>query len=166
MKYAQLVIALLFTTFATAQNFIDKHYASYQDLDESTVIHVAPKSKRGYSILENGYESLVDIKDKQSRFGFFIDQEDDVIYEIVGLGTDNGGIFVVSITGEMRLDMVAEIINEFQEEGQFSKLSPLKKYDSVVFEAYPNPASNLHILGSTKYCKSSSRDRGAFFYAM
>jgi len=97
--------------------------------------------KRGYSILEKNFESLVDIKDKESRFGFFIDQEGDIIYEIVGIGTDEGGLFVVSVTGEMRLDMISNIINEIQTNERLKDLAPLKKYDTVAFEIYPNPAN-------------------------
>jgi len=185
MKYIVTFLSLFIINLVTAQNFIDRHFDSYQDREDATIVHVAPKSfdiasylipenteesakakelvgsitsldlvavedfaealpeyKRGYSILENGFESLVDIKDKGSRFGFFIDQEDDIIYEIVGIGAVDGSFFLVSVTGEMRLEMVASIINEIQDQGTFKQLAPLKEYDTKAFEIYPNPASS------------------------
>jgi len=185
MKYTITFLSLFIINLASAQNFIDRHFDTYQDRDDATIVHVAPKSfdiasylipehteesakakelvssitsldvvavedypealteyKRGYSILENGFESLVDIKDKGSRIGFFIDQEDDIIYEVVGIGAVDGSFFLVSITGEMRLEMISSIINEIQEKGHFEQLAPLKEYDTTAFEIYPNPSSS------------------------
>ena len=98
--------------------------------------------KRGYSILENKFESLIDIRDKANRGGLFIDQEDDIIYEIVGIGAFDGSFVVVSITGEMRLEMISSIINEIQEKGNFEQLAPFKEYDATAFQIYPNPAAS------------------------
>jgi len=44
MKLLTTALALFTFTFATAQNFIDRHFDAYVDMDESTVVHVAPKS--------------------------------------------------------------------------------------------------------------------------
>ena len=106
-----------------------------EDFDAAT-----QEYKRGYNILENGFESLVDIKDKGSRMSFFIDQEDEVIYEIAGIGAVEDDFFIVSITGEMRLDMISSIINEIQEKGHLEKIMPLKEYDTTACLLYTSPS--------------------------
>lgn len=185
MRYFLTFLSLCIASYTFGQNFIDRNFEEYVDLDESTVIHVAPKSfeiaaqvipdnteesskikeivssitsldlvavedlenanseyKRGRSVLDRSMEQLVDVKSKDGKFGLFIDQENDIIYEIVGIGTDDDDFFVVSITGEMRLDMISEIINEVQNNAQVKNLAPFKKYDSVMFDIYPNPVSS------------------------
>lgn len=185
MKVIITSTILLIATFCSAQNFIDRHFDQYEDLDETTVVHVTAKSfelasfvlpdndeeakemkdfiasvksldliavpdlsnasaeyKRGTSILENNFEELMNIKDKSSRFSLFIDEENDIVYELVGIGIDDESkLFVVSITGEMDLAIIGSVINNL-ESGELKPFKKMKDYDAGAFKIYPNPVGS------------------------
>ena len=58
MKYAITFLSLFIINLTSAQNFINSHFDSYQDRDDATIIHVAPKSFdiASYLIPENSEE--------------------------------------------------------------------------------------------------------------
>lgn len=95
----------------------------------------------GVKLLEGQFEELVNIKDKDNRFSFFIDEEDNVVYELVGIGYSDGEFFVGTITGEMRLDIIAKALNDIN----IDEIKPLRKLAEVEaseFEVYPNPVQS------------------------
>lgn len=97
--------------------------------------------RRGVRILEAGYKELINIKDKASHYSFYIDSNDDIVYELVGIGNDENDFFVVSVTGEMKLDLIASIISKIDSD-DFSPLAKLGEYDAAQFELYPNPVNS------------------------
>jgi len=185
MKFLLTTTILFLASICFGQNFIDRHFGDYEDLDESTVIHVTSKSfelasfvlpenddetrdikefvasvkafdligvpglsnakdeyKRGLSILDNGFEELMNIKEKSSRFSLFIDEENDVVYEVVGIGIDEDAeLFVFSVTGEMDLEMIGSILNKIESE-ELVSFKKVKSYDAAAFNIYPNPVSS------------------------
>ena len=183
MKNILTLLFLSISMIGFSQNFIDRNFGQYEDLDETTVIHVTAKSfelasfviptnddeerelsefvgsiealdlisvpelatakteyASGKATLDKTFEELVNVKDKGSRFALYIDQENDIVYELVGIGYDEGDFFVVSVTGAMDLDALSSVINKIDSD----KLKPLKKmgsYNATDFEIYPNPVS-------------------------
>ncbi len=191
MKNIITLALLFFSLMAQSQNFIDTHFPQYEDLEESTVIHVTAKSfelasfvipaddkegeelrefiasvksvdfvsvdalanakdeyKRGNSILENGFEELMNIKEKGNRFSFYIDQENDIVYELVGIGISEDEFFLVSVTGEMKLDVISSMISKIDSD-QLKPLRKLKEYQASDFEVYPNPVRSSSSLNVT-----------------
>ena len=61
--------------------------------------------EKGLNSLGNAFDELVNVKDKENRFSVLIDEEDGVVYELVGLGTesDEGRFIAFSLTGEIPL---------------------------------------------------------------
>lgn len=183
MKNIITFLLLAISTVAFSQNFIDRNFGQYEELDETTVVHVTAKSfelasfviptndeetkelgefigsiealdlisvpelanakteySRGRATLEKTFEELVNVKDKGNRFALYIDQENDIVYELVGIGYDEDDFFVVSVTGAMDLDALSSVINKIDSD----QLKPLKKmssYNATDFEIYPNPVS-------------------------
>lgn len=93
----------------------------------------------GIELLEGKYEELLNVKDKENRISVFIDEENDIVYELVGIGYSEGEFFVGTITGEMKLEIIASVINDID----IDEIKPLKKLAEVEasnFEVYPNPA--------------------------
>jgi len=174
---------VMITMIGYSQNFIDRNFSQYEDLDETKVIHVTAKSfelasfviptnddetkelsdfvgsiealdlisvpdlanakaeyTKGKNILDKTFEELVNIKDKGSRFSLYIDQENDVVYELVGIGNDEGEFFVVSITGAMDLATLSSVISKIDSD-QLKPLSKIKSYNATDFDIYPNPVS-------------------------
>ena len=178
-------LILCFAFYLTqAQNFIDKHFTEYEDLDNSTVVHVSAKSfdlasfvlptndedekelsefvgsinaldviavpdlaiasseyQRGVNILERSFSELVNIKEKGDRVSFYIDERNDIVYEVVGIGHDDEELFVVSITGEMDLSMIGAILSKIDDDN-FKPISKLNEFDASEFKIFPNPVNS------------------------
>lgn len=183
MKIILTILCSLTFVFAYGQNFIDKNFSQYEDMEASTAVHVSAKTfelasyvipendeeerelrefvasvrsldlvkiddlenagsefQRGIRLLEGSFSELMNIKDKRNKVSVFIDADDEYVYELVGIGVDENEFFVASITGEMKLDIIAAIISKMDSE-DFSPLGQLKEYDVNAFEIYPNPVN-------------------------
>ena len=113
-------------------------------LDVIAVDHidnVVGEYNRGISILDNGYEELVKVKDKGDRFSVYIDENDGTVFEIVGIGATDGEFIVASITGEMSLEIISDILRTMNS-GEFKPFSKMKAFEAVDFAVYPNPSNN------------------------
>ena len=183
MKNILTLLFLSVSMIGFSQNFIDRNFGQYEDLDETTVIHVTAKSfelasfviptndeetkelgefvgsiealdlisvpdlsiakseyAKGRGILEKSFEELVNVKDKGNRFALYIDQENDIVYELVGIGYDEDDFFVVSVTGAMDLDALSSVISKIDSD-QLKPLKKMSEYNTTDFEIYPNPVS-------------------------
>ncbi len=181
--FISFILIFQFIT-AQSQNFIDKHFSSYENMDESTVVHVAAKTfdlasvvlpsnneeqaevkelvstiesldvvaidnlenaqselQRGLRILEGEFEELMNMKDGSNRFHLFIDEEDDIVYELAGIGKDETEFILLSITGEIPLEVLSELLSRIETE-QVIPVTPLKKFDASAFSVYPNPVKS------------------------
>tara|TARA_B100000497_G_scaffold127588_1_gene169921 strand:- start:2349 stop:3128 length:780 start_codon:yes stop_codon:yes gene_type:complete len=100
---------------------------------------------KGLNNLDNAFDELVNVKDNENRFSIQIDEEDGIVYEVIGLGTegDEGNFIAFSLTGEIPLEMVGEIINKAQSKGgkNFTDLLDDKTIVIDEFKVFPNPTS-------------------------
>ncbi len=86
------------------------------------------------------YEELMNIKHQEGNFSLFIDEDDGIVYEIVGTGENDNNFVIFSLLGEMRLDQVGELINKIDEQGiKVLKDIDLKSIEEV--KVYPNPVT-------------------------
>ena len=86
------------------------------------------------------YEELMNIKDKEGNFSLFIDEEEGIVYEIVGTGASDDDFVIFSLLGKMRLDQVGELINKIDDQGiKVLKDLDIKSIEDV--KVYPNPVT-------------------------
>jgi len=86
------------------------------------------------------YEELMNIKDKEGNFSLFIDEEEGIVYEIVGTGASDDDFVLFSLLGRMRLDQVGDLINKIDDQGiKVLKDIDLKSIEDV--KVYPNPVT-------------------------
>ena len=99
--------------------------------------------KTGLSDIGGDYEELMRIRDGQTRFGIFVDEEDDVVYEVVGLGVVDGEFVALSLLGEMDLNKISEFVAQADSD-VFEPLKRMSEYGPSDLKVYPNPiqASN------------------------
>ena len=188
MRILLTLLLSLTISLTYAQNFIDSNFGQYEDLDETTVVHVSGKTfeyaayvipendeeeielkefvasvrsldliavddleeagseyQRGIRALERNYDELMNIKEDGNRVSIFIDADDEYVYELVGIGYDDNDFFVASVTGEMKLDVIANIISNMDSE-EMAPLAQMKNYDINAFEIYPNPVNGATTL--------------------
>lgn len=99
----------------------------------------------GLSKLNDNFDELVNVKDQESRFSVHIDEEDGIVYELVGLGSesDEGKFLAFSLTGEIPLEMIGEIMNKVESKGGKDLMNILddKEIEISSINVYPNPTS-------------------------
>ena len=101
--------------------------------------------EKGLNSLGNAFDELVNVKDKENRFSVLIDEEDGVVYELVGLGTesDEGRFIAFSLSGEIPLEMIGDIMNKVQSQGgeDFTDIIKDSEIEISNMKVFPNPIS-------------------------
>jgi len=96
--------------------------------------------KKGKNSIAGEYEELMRVRDEGTRFAIFVDEEDDVVYEVVGLGVVEGEFLALSLVGEMDLNKIAEFVGKIENDA----LEPFKRiseFNANEVKVYPNPIS-------------------------
>jgi hypothetical protein len=106
-----------------------------------------PKSEynKGLKTLRATHEDLISIRDKNNNFSFFIDEEDGIIRELVGIGTEENSFMVFSLLGSIDVEELSVITDMIQDK----KSLPIGKEKTKAiteFKVYPNPVANTSIL--------------------
>lgn len=97
--------------------------------------------KKGINDVKDDYEELMRVRDEGTKFAVFVDEEDDVVYEIVGLGIVDGEFIALSLVGEMDLNKIADFISKTESEA-LAPLKRLEEFNPDELKVYPNPASS------------------------
>lgn len=117
-----------------------------QDIESFSLIKVpAPvdalgEFKKGLNSLSDSYEELVRVRDEGTRFAVFIAEENDIVYEIVGLGAVDGEFIALSLVGRMDLNKVADFVSKIDNEA-FEPLKRMSDINPAEVKVYPNPAT-------------------------
>lgn len=96
--------------------------------------------KSGESILDRNMDELVSIVDKDNVFKVYVDEEDGIVYEIVGIGNGCEGMMVFSLLCELRLEQVGKVVSKINA-NDIGGLSDLKDVSLDKIRVYPNPAT-------------------------
>ena len=96
--------------------------------------------KKGINDVKGEYDELMRVRDEGTKFAVFVDEENDVVYEIVGLGVVDGEFIALSLVGEMDLNKIAEFISKADSEA-FEPLKRLNDFKPADMKVYPNPAN-------------------------
>ena len=147
------VIHVSALTFQYASNFVPQNEQEAKEFKEflqsinsfdlvkiSDLAEASNEYRNGLNLLGNNFDELLNVKDKESRFSLYIDEEDGVVYELVGLGVDDKDFVVFSLTGEMRLEQIGDIIGKIQSE-KMNPLKPLSDSGVADMRVYPNPVN-------------------------
>ena len=101
---------------------------------------------RGINILERSYSELMNYKEGEGKFSVFIDEQSEIVYEVVAIGVDETELMLVSITGEMELESIGQIINMINS-SEVESQAPVKTITEITnFALYPNPIQGLESL--------------------
>ncbi len=96
--------------------------------------------KKGKNSIAGEYEELMRVRDEGTRFAIFVDEDDDIVYELVGLGVVDGEFIALSLVGEMDLNKIAEFVGKIENDA----LEPFKRiseFNANEVNVYPNPAA-------------------------
>lgn len=96
--------------------------------------------KKGMKSIAGDYDELMRVRDDGTRFAVFVDEENDVVFEIVGLGVVDGEFIALSLVGEMDLNKIADFVGKMDNDA----LEPLKRigeFKPNEVKVYPNPTS-------------------------
>ena len=91
--------------------------------------------------LATSHEELVRVDDKEGKFALYIDEEDGIVHEVVGLGWGEEGLMVFSLMGALRLEQVGKVVSQMNDNG-FDQLSRIKDINAADVSVYPNPVSS------------------------
>ncbi len=96
--------------------------------------------KEGVKKVRRTHEELLRISDKTDKVTFYIDEDDGIVTELVGLIVSDNEFIVMSLYGSMDLEKVGEMTEKISSNGieQFDKI---KMTGVLEMKAYPNPVS-------------------------
>ncbi len=101
----------------------------------------------GKKRIAKNFEELLTVREENTNFSFYIDEEDGIIYELVGIGTAEGDFIVGTLTGEIKLDKVADMIAKIDGDQEGTEL--LKRFSGsgiANVNVYPNPVNQGSII--------------------
>lgn len=96
--------------------------------------------KKGLNDVQGDYDELMRVRDEGTKFAVFVDEKDDIVYELVGLGIVDGEFIALSLVGEMDLNKIAEFVSQADSE-VFTPFKRLEEYNPNEMKVYPNPAN-------------------------
>ena len=96
--------------------------------------------KKGMKSISGDYDELMRVRDDGTKFAIFVDEENDVVYEIVGLGVVEGEFMALSLVGEMDLNKIAEFVGKMDNDA-FAPLKRISEFKPNEVKVYPNPTS-------------------------
>ena len=100
---------------------------------------------KGVNTLSRSHESLIIVRDKKTKFSLYIDEEDDVIREIAGVGRIDTSFIAFSLIGNISLDQLSDITEMIQKQDAMP-FSDDEKQNIVDFKVYPNPVAKSSML--------------------
>jgi hypothetical protein len=96
--------------------------------------------QKGLKDVQKDYEELMRVRDESNKFVVFVDEENDIVYEVVGLGVSDGEFIALSLVGEMDLNKIADFISKANTDA-FAPLKRLEEFNPEEMKVYPNPAN-------------------------
>ncbi len=95
--------------------------------------------KKALSYIDGDLEELIRVRSEDGNFSLYIDESDDIVRELVGIGKESDNFVVFSITGEMDLNKIGKLASKIQMEG-LNKIEAIDTYDVSAVKVFPNPA--------------------------
>lgn len=137
-------------TFQMAANFISEEDKDEQEFVQSIksfdlvalreTANATDEYKKALTYVSDDYEELIKVKDKDGNFSLFIDEEDGVVYEVVGVGASTDDFVLFTLLGEMQLDQIGSMISKIEDQ-DFSMLKDVNISSGSDISIYPNPVN-------------------------
>lgn len=120
---------------------------SFQLIKVPDLMDAVSVYKSGLSKIKNSHEELIIMRHEDSQFSLHVDEDNGVVSELVGMGTDDGEFVVFSLLGNMDLDQLGKLISKVQM-GNFTENNVVSEIQLDIddMKVYPNPASTEGIL--------------------
>lgn len=96
--------------------------------------------KKGLADVANDYDELIRVRDEGNRFALFIDEEDNVVFEVVGLAIADGEFVALSLVGEMDLTKISDFVSKIDND-DFEPFKRMSEFNPDDMKVYPNPAN-------------------------
>jgi len=98
--------------------------------------------KNGIKKIKPYYDELIRVNDKEGNFSLYIDEDNGIVNELVGIGSGEKEFVVFSLMGKMNLNKIGDIISEIESDaGGLKSLKSVNTYDVGEVKVYPNPAT-------------------------
>ncbi len=95
--------------------------------------------KKGMAYIDSDLEELMRVRSEEGNFSLYIEESNDIVYELVGIGEGENHFVVFSLTGEMDLDQIGKMASKVQM-GGLDKVGAIETYDVSAVKVFPNPA--------------------------
>lgn len=100
---------------------------------------------KGVIALNRSHESLIVAKDKKTKFSLHIDEQNEVIREIAGIGQVDTSFVAFSLIGNISMDQLSDITEMIQKQDAMP-FTKEEKQNLVDFKVYPNPVAKSSML--------------------
>lgn len=91
--------------------------------------------------VENEYEELMSIQDKDGDFNFRIKEHNGIVKELLMVGYAENNLMILSLTGRMDLKQISKMGAKIQMDG-FESLGKMTANGADRIKVYPNPVSS------------------------
>ncbi len=154
-KESATVVFVAGKLFQMASNFLEateeeeaQEIASFVETIEGFNLVMVPDLpdptatyKAGIKKIRPDFEELIQIRDGGNNFHLMIDEDNDIVYELVGMGTSEDGEFVVfSLKGAIDLNKISKLIGDIQAKVKTESFS-FRNLDINEVKVYPNPVA-------------------------
>jgi len=100
---------------------------------------------KGVIALNRSHESLIVVRDKKTKFSLYIDEQNEVIREIAGVGQVDTSFIAFSLFGNISMDQLSDITEMIQKQDAMP-FTKEEKQNLVDFKVYPNPVAKTSML--------------------
>lgn len=91
--------------------------------------------------VEGEYEELMRINDKEGNMSFYIDEDNGIVRELIGVGNGEKEFIVFSLYGRMDLNQIGKMAGKIQSEG-FDEIAKIRTKGAMDVKVFPNPANS------------------------
>lgn len=96
---------------------------------------------KAVNIVRDNMDELMVIRSKDGNFSLYIDENDGIVNELVGVGNGDSEFMIFSLLGEMNLKQIGKVAHQIQMEG-FEEMKSIEDFDISEVKVYPNPVTS------------------------
>ena len=98
------------------------------------------KYKSAVGKVQNDFEELMSVDDKDGKVTFFINERNGIVRELLAVAAGDSTLCIVSVIGNIDLKKLGAISKKIQTDG-FEFMDKIEKNGASDVKVYPNPAS-------------------------
>ncbi|MEM6262783.1 MAG: DUF4252 domain-containing protein [Bacteroidota bacterium] len=86
------------------------------------------------------FEELMSVKDDEETYGFYINENNGIVKELVMVGMGGTGFILMSLSGDMRLNQIFKVAR-FIKSDEYAQMKKLNESGIDKVKVYPNPTT-------------------------